>query len=320
MAQDKDLNLDPITKEPGAHPVGTGVGAAAGGVAAGAAVGAFAGPVGAVVGAVAGAVAGGLGGKAVAEAVNPTAEEAYWREAYVREPYYADGRSYDDYAPAYDLGWSSRAANAEQPFDAVEPRLAADWDARRGGSSLTWPEARPAIRAAWDRIDSRGTGDDTVAEIYADGADRDDAIDVLNDLLETSRDGEYGFRKLAEYAQAPEVKALLERGANASATAASELLAEIVRLGGKPDEGGTVTGAIHRGWVSVRGTLTGHSDKSALDEAERGEDAALARYRKAAKEDGLPASVRTLIDRQLAGAQRNHDEVKALRDRVRAAG
>ncbi len=35
---DKDLNLDPITGAPGAHPVGTGVGAAAGG-ATGAAVG-----------------------------------------------------------------------------------------------------------------------------------------------------------------------------------------------------------------------------------------------------------------------------------------
>lgn len=319
MAQDKDLNLDPITAEPGSHPVGTGVGAAAGGVVAGAAVGAFAGPVGAAVGAVAGAVAGGLGGKAVAEAVNPTAEEAYWRDAYVREPYYADGRPYDDYAPAYDLGWSSRAAYADQPFDAVEPRLAADWDTRRGGSPLSWPEARPATRAAWERIDSR-IGSDTVAEVYAEGAVRDDVIDVLNDLLETSRDGEYGFRNLAEHAQSPEVKALFERGAQSSAAAASELLAHITSLGGKPDEGGTITGALHRGWASVRGTLTGHSDKSALDEAERGEDAALARYRKAAKAEGLPASVRTLIERQLAGAQRNHDEVKALRDRVRAAG
>ena len=26
--EDRDLNLDPITKEPGAHPVGTGIGAA----------------------------------------------------------------------------------------------------------------------------------------------------------------------------------------------------------------------------------------------------------------------------------------------------
>ncbi|KAF1049130.1 DUF2383 domain-containing protein [Xylophilus sp.] len=234
---DKDLNLDPITSEPGAHPVGTGIGAAAGGVAAGAAVGAFGGPVGAALGAVAGAVAGGLGGKAVAEAVNPTAEEAYWRENYEREPCYVNGRPYDDYAPAYGLGWNSRATY-DEPFDAVEPRLAADWEASPGASTLTWNEARPATRAAWDRIDARVAGR-TTAEIPANTADRDELIDVLNDLLETARDGEYGFRKLAEHAQATEVKALFERGANESATAASELLAQITALGGKPDDGGT---------------------------------------------------------------------------------
>ena len=67
-------NRDPITNEPGAHPVGTGAGALAGG-AAGAAVGSAAGPVGTGVGAVAGAIAGGLGGKAAGEKFNPTATD-----------------------------------------------------------------------------------------------------------------------------------------------------------------------------------------------------------------------------------------------------
>src|SRR3954447_11610765 len=61
--QSTDSNRDPITGEPGAHPVGAGVGAAVGGAATGAAAGAVAGPVGAVVGAVAGGVVGGLAGK-----------------------------------------------------------------------------------------------------------------------------------------------------------------------------------------------------------------------------------------------------------------
>ena len=72
-----DANRDPITGEPGAHPVGTGLGTAAGGAAAGAAAGLAAGPVGAAVGAVVGGVAGGLAGKGIAESINPTVEEAY---------------------------------------------------------------------------------------------------------------------------------------------------------------------------------------------------------------------------------------------------
>ena len=76
-----DANRDPITGTPGAHPVGTGVGAA-GGAAAGAAIGAIGGPIGAAVGLVAGAVAGGLAGKGVAETIDPTVEDAYWRKNY----------------------------------------------------------------------------------------------------------------------------------------------------------------------------------------------------------------------------------------------
>ena len=86
-------NRDPITGAPGAHPVGTGLGAAGGGLA-GAAAGSLAGPIGTVVGLVAGAVVGGLGGKAAAEGVNPTAEEAYWRENHGRQPYAAAGRHF----------------------------------------------------------------------------------------------------------------------------------------------------------------------------------------------------------------------------------
>src|SRR5688572_30279764 len=73
-----DANRDPITKEPGAHPLGTGAGAASG-AAAGAAIGtAVGGPVGTLIGGAAGAVAGGLAGKGAAEAVNPTREDEYW--------------------------------------------------------------------------------------------------------------------------------------------------------------------------------------------------------------------------------------------------
>jgi uncharacterized protein (TIGR02271 family) len=66
-----DANRDPITGEPGAHPVGTAAGATAGG-AAGAAAGSIGGPIGMGVGAATGAVVGGLAGSAAGEQFNPT--------------------------------------------------------------------------------------------------------------------------------------------------------------------------------------------------------------------------------------------------------
>lgn len=149
----KDRNLDPITKAPGAHPVGTGIGAAGGG-AAGAAIGAVGGPVGALAGAAVGAVVGGLAGKGVAEGINPTAEEAHWREHYVNEAYYDKTRTYDDYAPAYRTGYEGRGRHSGKRFEDVESDLETSYNAGRGQSRLDWKQARPASRAAWDRADN----------------------------------------------------------------------------------------------------------------------------------------------------------------------
>lgn len=148
----QDANRDPITKEPGAHPVGTGVGAAIGGGAAGAAAGAVAGPIGVVVGAAAGAVAGGLAGKAVAEKIDPTREDAYWRENYASRPYAEHNIGYDTYRPAYQYGWEARGRYPDRQFDDIEPDLRRDWE-KSSGKTLSWDKARPASRDAWDHID-----------------------------------------------------------------------------------------------------------------------------------------------------------------------
>src|SRR5688500_13576789 len=102
--QPRDFNEDPITGEPGSHPVGTGVGAAAGGAALGA-VGAIAGPIAAGGGVTVGAVLGGLTGKGFAEGFDPPAEEAFWREQHPHQPYAKDSSDYETYARAYRTGY-----------------------------------------------------------------------------------------------------------------------------------------------------------------------------------------------------------------------
>lgn len=155
-----DANRDPITGEPGAHPVGTGVGAVAGG-AAGAAVGAAGGPVGTLVGGTVGAIVGSLAGHGVAEQVNPTVEDAFWRESYTTRDYVEPNRPYDDYQPAYRYGWESRASAPERRWDnELERDLERGWEGSRGASDLTWQQAQPATRDAWDRLGTTelGTG------------------------------------------------------------------------------------------------------------------------------------------------------------------
>ena len=160
-------NRDPITGAPGSHPVGTGIGAAAGGMAAGAAAGAVAGPVGAVAGAVVGAVVGGLAGKSVAEGIDPTVEDAYWRENHRTRPYVGKDRTYDDYGPAYMYGVDNYSRYPGKTFDQVEPDLSRDWQRAKGKSSLAWEDAKHATRDSWQRLS------DTVERATPGDSDRD---------------------------------------------------------------------------------------------------------------------------------------------------
>lgn len=160
---DKSANPDPITSAPGAHPVGVGVGAAGGGAAAaaaGAAIGAAisgpAAPIGAVIGAVAGAVAGGYAGKGVAESVNPTEEDAFWRENHKSRSYVDQTTDYDrDLAPAYRAGYTAAPQHRGHKFEDVEGNLSQNWDKAKGQSRLGWDKAKHATRDAYQRASDK---------------------------------------------------------------------------------------------------------------------------------------------------------------------
>lgn len=155
-----DANPDPITGEPGAHPVGV-AGGGVGGAAAGAAIGgAVGGPVGALVGGAIGAIAGGAAGKGAAEMVNPTEEDTYWRETHNKRPYYKSGTDYSHYQPAYRYGWenAARPNYMGRSFDEVEPDLKTNWNTYRGDHKADWHDVRDASRDAFERVRTRSLG------------------------------------------------------------------------------------------------------------------------------------------------------------------
>lgn len=82
-------------------------------------------------------------------AINPTAEDAYWRNTFRREPYYKAELGFDDYGPAYRVGYTAPVRRSG-PFAALEEALRGDWAQVKGRSRLSWEEARQAARAAWE--------------------------------------------------------------------------------------------------------------------------------------------------------------------------
>ena len=147
--------------------------------------------------------------------------------------------------------------------------------------------------------------------------DRDDVIDTLNDLIETCKDGEAGFRTCAEDIKRADLKPMFERAAQHCNEAARELQAEVAKLGGKPERKGSMAGSAHRRWVDIKSAITGKDDKAVLAECERGEDVAKASYQKALKKD-LPADIRAIVERQYQGVLQHHDEVRALEKAAKA--
>ena len=145
----------------------------------------------------------------------------------------------------------------------------------------------------------------------------DNATSILNDLAETSKDGEKGFLTSAEDTKNPELKAIFFARAKECATAAAQLQQLVAGLGGDPETGGSLAGALHRGWVTVKAAVAERTDLAILEECERGEDVAKAHYRNAL-EKTLPENLRAVVQRQYEGAVRNHDQIRDLRDRYRA--
>jgi uncharacterized protein (TIGR02284 family) len=146
--------------------------------------------------------------------------------------------------------------------------------------------------------------------------DNKDVISTLNDLIETSKDGENGFRACADGVKDTQLKSIFEEAARRCAQGAAELAGKVRALGGSPESSGSVSGSLHRGWVNIKSTVTGMDDAAILAECERGEDVAKKSYENALKKD-LPAEIRSTVERQYQGVRENHDRVRNLRNMAR---
>lgn len=164
--------------------------------------------------------------------------------------------------------------------------------------------------------DDRGLGREALAS--EPNADRNrKIIATLNELIETSRDGEQGFALAAKDSKEPSLTILFSEGEQSCRAAVAELQDQVRMLGGNPEEDGSMKGAVHRGWISIKAAASSRDSKGILEECERGEDYAKAKYAEAMKQD-LPEPVRTLVARQYQGVIANHDRVRDLRNQYRS--
>jgi uncharacterized protein (TIGR02284 family) len=144
----------------------------------------------------------------------------------------------------------------------------------------------------------------------------DNTSAVLEDLIETLEDGRKGFEQAADRLEESgngELVVDLRRLSRQRQEFSVELRAIAARHGVEIEEEGSMAGALHRGWITLKDALTGDDPKAVLEAAETGEDHAVSEFQDALEKD-LPADVRAIVERQATAVRSAHDEVKALRD------
>jgi uncharacterized protein (TIGR02284 family) len=145
-----------------------------------------------------------------------------------------------------------------------------------------------------------------------------DALSVIENLIETCKDGQKGYQDAATHVKRSDLKTYFNEQSLERARFAGELEAELIRLG-KPDKkvSGSVGGALRRAWIDTKVSLGG-GDKTVLESVEAGEDSAKEAYEKAVAGD-LPENIAQIVRRQAASVESAHDKVKSLRDEAKAA-
>lgn len=139
----------------------------------------------------------------------------------------------------------------------------------------------------------------------------DEVISTLNNLIETCKDGQNGFQTASEGVKNSELKTLFSTYSQQRAQFAGELQNEVRRLGGDPEQTGSVAATLHRGWIDIKSAVTGEDEGAVISECERGEDSAVRNYKDAIAAN-LPADVATIIQRQYGQVKEAHDRIRSL--------
>jgi uncharacterized protein (TIGR02284 family) len=142
-------------------------------------------------------------------------------------------------------------------------------------------------------------------------------IDVLNTLIKTTLDSADGYSQAAAEAKQSGYKDVFIRWADDRRQVVTQLQGQVRRLGGSPEDDGSILAAGHRMFLKLRDSVTG-SDESVIDEVERGEDFIKAKYEAALKDEELSADVRAVVVQAYASVKTGHDQARDLKRQAHA--
>jgi len=136
----------------------------------------------------------------------------------------------------------------------------------------------------------------------------------LNGLLEKTYDAEKGFKKASENVDNKALKSYFTLKAKERYDFGHDLKAELKTFNHEIDKGGSLTGDIHRVWMDVKAMLSLDDEESMLEEAIKGEKAAIEEYDDVIGETNLPMSTKSVLTSQKNKIQNGLNNIKTLED------
>lgn len=143
-------------------------------------------------------------------------------------------------------------------------------------------------------------------------------IRTLNGLIATTIDSVDGYRSSAETVESPRFAELFTARASERSSVAEQLRAEVRRLGGNPEDDGTLLAGGHRAFLNLKSAVTGRDDQAIINEVERGEDHIKAKYEAALADDSLAPECRALIETAYGSVKSGHDQMRDLKQNLDA--
>lgn len=143
---------------------------------------------------------------------------------------------------------------------------------------------------------------------------QDPVTSALARLRKACEDGEMGYRAAASDVSDRGFQIVFEKYAKERAGFGKALGEASGSLGAPAPRDGSLLGAMHRGWLDAKATVTGGSAKAVLRECQRGEDAALDTYRATLHTD-LPTTLRETVQEQYEAVKKARAEIASLLDR-----
>ncbi len=139
-------------------------------------------------------------------------------------------------------------------------------------------------------------------------------IDALNSLIVINNDRIEGYKTAEAEAKETDLKMLFSDLMETSVQNRKELVAEVTRIGGTPDEGTRVTGKFFRVWMDVKALLTGNDRKAILESCEYGENVALETYKDVMIQDHQETNPieQNLLNKHYALLKTDYEKVQTL--------